>query len=98
MDAKQAYQIIKKHHPNEVCIICTDFGDFFGFNFVPPEAVSWGDFGGACDTVDKKTGEISVFNPIINLSLLDNAKIIDPASLEQNLDEDNPKCPSAGKP
>lgn len=72
MDVKKAYAIAIKGKHGSKCVECCDFGDFYGFVFAPDK---WdgGPFGGAYDTVDKKTGAISAFNPVTDFDLFDKA-------------------------
>jgi hypothetical protein len=51
---------------------CRDYGEFWGFNFVEPIQKEW-DSGFADTTINKKTGELSYFNPIMDFDLWDNA-------------------------
>ena len=81
MTANQAYKAIKERNKGAVCIECQDFGDFYGFVFVPKGTPKGEAIGGAYDTVDKKTGKISTYNPITNLALLDKAVPVDLATL-----------------
>jgi hypothetical protein len=53
-------------------IDCCDYGDSWGFCFVPhikKEEVN----GGAYITVNKKTGDIRYFNPIMDFDLFEKA-------------------------
>lgn len=72
VDVKKAYSIIKNKNIGKRCIECKDYGAFFGFVFVSHK---WDGtaFGGACDTVDKKTGAISTFSPFMDFELFDKA-------------------------
>jgi hypothetical protein len=51
---------------------CRDYGDFWGFDFVSPMRKK-GDNGCADITINKKTGEKSTFNPIMDLDLAEKA-------------------------
>ena len=81
MDAKKAYAVIKQRNSGKKCIECKDYGDLFGFVFVPQDLPDGEVFGGACDTVDKKTGAISTFSPFMNFALFDRAKTVDLSAL-----------------
>jgi hypothetical protein len=50
---------------------CRDYGEFWGFYFVPPinKNLLKGLNGGCDITINKKTGEKSTFNPIMDLYL-----------------------------
>jgi len=53
-------------------IDCCDYGDFWGFSFVP-HIKKEGANGGAYITINKKTGEIRYFNPIMDFDLFKKA-------------------------
>jgi len=64
---------------------CSDYGDFWGFGFVPPTYVSGlspekAPNGGGYITVNKKTGEVGHFIPPMDLDLFRNRK---PIPIEQ---------------
>jgi len=61
---------------------CRDYGTFWGFLFVPPlDENLLKDLNGLVDvTVNKNTGEISYFNPIMDLDLFEKAT---PVPIEQ---------------
>lgn len=73
MTPHEAYKIIRKKQPHKQLRECVDFGEFYAFSFSDKE----GDLGGAYETVNKESGEISFFNPISNLKLLKVAKQVD---------------------
>jgi hypothetical protein len=52
---------------------CRDFGDFWGFMFVP-----LGEYGDGIGyfTINKKSGEKSTFNPIMDLDLAEKSILI----------------------
>jgi len=52
-------------------ISCRDYGDFWGFDFINPLKEK-GD-GRADITVNKKTGDIRYFNPIMDFDLFEKA-------------------------
>lgn len=82
MEVREAYNIMKSEYPNKKLIECLEFDDFFAFCLVD-RTVQDGDLiGGAYDTVDRKTGGISSFNPIQNLAAFMEAKIIDISTLD----------------
>ncbi|MDR2592725.1 MAG: hypothetical protein LBC59_07960 [Chitinispirillales bacterium] len=58
---------------------CRDYGDFWGFDFVSP-MYKKGDNGNADITINKKTGEKSSFNPIMDLDLAEKST---PIPIEQ---------------
>jgi len=51
---------------------CRDYGDFWGFDFASPTRKE-GDNGCADITINKKTGEKSTFNPIMDLDLAEKS-------------------------
>jgi len=57
---------------------CRDYGTFWGFLFVPPiDENLLKDLNGLVDiTINKKTGEISYFNPIMDFDLFEKATLI----------------------
>jgi len=60
-------------------ISCRDFGDFWGFGFMPPTYdpdVATDINGGGYDTVNKETGETGFFIPPMDLELFLKAKFI----------------------
>lgn len=80
MTAKDAYKIIKKSNQGRKCLGCSDFGDFYGFIFAP-DGWDGGPFGGAYDTVDKKSGKTSTFNPVMDFALFSKAKPVELSTL-----------------
>ena len=77
MTIKEAYEKAKNsffYDANEIpyLVSCIDFGEFWGFGFSPEMLED----GGICYgyfAVPKVNGEVFVFNPTQNLSLLDKA-------------------------
>jgi len=63
---------------------CDDYGDFWGFMFMPPTYDPNDSYtipNGVGDiTVNKKTGEIGVFTPLMDFDLFDKRK---PIPIEQ---------------
>jgi len=61
---------------------CRDYGEFWGFGFVPQiDASLLKELNGSADiTVNKKTGELSYFNPIMDFDLFERSI---PISIEQ---------------
>jgi hypothetical protein len=51
---------------------CSDYGEFWGFMFLPPIGEEVGD-GIADITINKKTGKISYFNPIMDLDVAEKS-------------------------
>ena len=80
MKATEALTIINKAFPKRKVIECLEFSEFFAFGMVE-NGNSEDLVGGAFDTVDKETGEISFFNPTSDLKAFINAKRIDVTEL-----------------
>ena len=76
MKVKDAYNIIKaKNNSDKELVECLEFDGFFAFAFAEKSKINE-TVGGGYDTVDKKSGQISVFNPTENLELFISAKKI----------------------
>jgi len=76
MTLQEAYLKAKKYaqvYDRTRLLSCRDFGDFWGFKFVP-----LGDYGDGIGyfTINKKTGEKSTFNPIMDLDLAEKSAAI----------------------
>lgn len=68
MNVKEACEKLKTLPGRVHLLECLDFEDFWAFLFVDRKAAEDDMVGGAYDTVNKTTGEISVFNPTDNLA------------------------------
>jgi len=56
--------------------VCRDYGEFWGFYFAHPTKDMSG-YGGYSEiTVNKKTGDIRYFNPIMDFDLFEKATLI----------------------
>jgi len=60
--------------------VCRDYGEFWGFSFTHPTKDMSGCNGYSEITVNKKTGDILFFNPIMDFDLFERAT---PVSIEQ---------------
>ena len=76
MTPKDAFNIIKEKHQEEKVIECLEFDDFFAFCFVDKEVDEEAEFGSAYNTVLKKNGTLSTFNPTDNIQAYMVAKPI----------------------
>ena len=76
MTAKKAAEILKSKYNNKSIVECLEFADFFAFALTD-KGKEKELRGGGYNTVNKKTGIISTFNPIQNMSAYMAAKLID---------------------
>lgn len=80
MKAKEAAEIIKRKNEDFVIIDCLEFDDFFAFALTEKGRENEL-FGGGYDTVSKKDGSTSTFNPVQDFDKFFAAKHIDINSL-----------------
>lgn len=76
---EEAYQMAKKTDENKDKILydCRDFGDCYGFHFIPKRLVGQKFGGCAYHTVNKSDGSISFFSPLMDMDKYMNAESID---------------------
>lgn len=86
VNAKQAYEKIKKDYPISKLLACVEFGDFFLFNFAPMlENTDDGYYTGTeFPIVNKKTGEISLYDITSDVDAYESAK---PVKIETIMDK-----------
>lgn len=73
--AKEAYEIIKRKHPDKVVVECLEFNNFYAFALAD-KGTENEPAGGGYDTVDKSTGKIDVFSPVEDFEAFFTAKEI----------------------
>ena len=76
MTAKEAAEILKSKYKDKSIVECLVFADFFAFAMTD-KGKEAEDRAGGYDTVNKKTGIISTFNPIEDMSAYMSAVLID---------------------
>lgn len=83
MTASEAANILRKKYNDKSIVECLDFNDFYAFAMVDKGKEN-DDIAGGYDTVNKKTGGISVFNPTDDLEAYLSAKTIDISTIKRN--------------
>lgn len=73
MKVKEAYKIIKPKYADKKLLECLEFNNFFAFLFAENDEET---VGGGYDTVDKRTGNVSTFNPTEDFDSFFKAKQI----------------------
>ena len=76
MNAKEAMRTIKNKYPSKVVVECLEFNDFYAFALSEPGRENE-DVGGGYDTVSKKNGNVSTFNPTEDFEAFMSATGID---------------------
>ena len=76
MTAKEASQILKSKYKDMSIVEYLNFVDFFAFALIA-NGKETESFAGGYDTVDKKTGSISTFNPTEDMASYMSADSID---------------------
>lgn len=79
MTATEAYKILSKEHPLMRVRSCLDFGAFYGFFLAPMNVEDDEDYAvGTCmEAVDKKTGNMFIYDITSDLDAYDRAKVVE---------------------
>jgi hypothetical protein len=75
VDAKSAYDKIKRMSKRNHLVECCDFGKFWGFIFTEEDPKNE-PFASGYDCVDKTTGEVFTFNPPDDFAVFDSGVMI----------------------